>query len=760
MNISTLIEKIIQKNSTLSPVMVVDEAGLFAEVFEVLPGICCIEKPSGIVLTAAMENDDVKCFYLKYNMDISGFVASGKVRELSLTPEMILNEADDIRGKIVGSILLSQEQYNIFVKRFNSIYDELLSYDNIDSLVIKKVILHHICEQRMNTKELLIAVLNEQITREKLVKAELLQMFTSVVRDELSISINLYTDYRVLLLKVLITYSNIHYHECGGASMANYLLDLPDSDVSALACFVMDNADCLGPSLSKLNLTLEKVESEKLTYALPQLFVKYIGKHFDEYQSMDIYRHKLWTVEMKNVGCFAMECKKLSELLEQYVGYVCGLNTVDQLWRDYKKKLVDVDTSFRKVEALYEQLALLPEFYFEESVHRTIVELRNQYHNVIGNINGRLLRYYDSFMGGRQRVRKQSEFIEEVKFAPKTVFIFADGFRYEMAQELAGRFSDYEIVDHDVIGELPSETEIGMNSYFIIDEKVRLNEKNSFTLVGEGKAIFYIYEWRKNNLAKKLGCEVITFEEFKQKKNYQESVICFFDEADISMHHYNSATKMLEAISNLEQIIRYSLKRKYDVVLLSDHGYVDIEKKIEIQDTNITVDKKKSRYLILNRDEAVDSMYYCDNIKTADYLELGDKKLCFINSTNSLRETGRYNHGGISLQENVITAFQFRGAAEEKSIETHIIFEALKAYNELTGRIRGARGYTCNILTGTDVVFTIMIDVEDYQLHVPVRQYEPGTDFLVMVSNGEKTEKAVVKKEGGRVIDKDLDIFS
>ena len=153
-------------------------------------------------------------------------------------------------------------------------------------------------------------------------------------------------------------------------------------------------------------------------------------------------------------------------------------------------------------------------------------------------------------------------------------------------------------------------------------------------------------------------------------------------------------------------------------------------------------------------------MYYCDNIKTADYLELGDKKLCFINSTNSLRETGRYNHGGISLQENVITAFQFKGAVEEKNIETHIIFEALKAYNELTGRIRGARGYTCNILTGTDVVFTIMIDVEEYQLHVPVRQYEPGTDFLIMVSNGENTEKAVVKKAGGRVIDKDLDIFS
>lgn len=760
MNISTLIEKIIQKSSTLSPVIVVDDAGVFTAVFEELVDVCCIEKSSGIALTTAMANDDIKCFYLKHGMDVSGFVASGKARELKLTPELILNEADDIRGKITGIISLSEEQYRIFVKQFASIYNELHSYDMIDSLVMKKVILHHICNQRMNTKELLIAALNEQITREKLVKSELLQIFVTMVQDELSISMNSYMDYRELMPKVLITYSNMYYHECGGVSMSNYLLDISESDVSTLACFAMENADKLASSLSKLNLALENAKPEKLTYALPRLFVKYIGKHFVEYKSMEIYTHKLWTSEMKNVGCFATECKKLSELLEQYVGYVCGLNTVDQLWTDYKKKLVDIDTSFRKVEALYEKLALLPEFYFEESVHKTIIELRAQYHNVIGNINGRLLRYYDSFMNGRQQVKKQDDFIDGMKFALKTVFIFADGFRYEMARELAQRFSEYEIVDYDVIGELPSETEIGMNSYFIIDETVRLNEKNSFTLVGEGKGIFYIHEWRKNNLAKKLGCEVITFEEFKQKENYTESVIYFFDEADINMHHFNSSIKMSEAINNLECVIRYALNRKYDVVLLSDHGYVDIEKKIEIQDTNISVDKKKNRYLILNKDKTVDSMYYCDNIKTADYLELEDKKLCFINSTNSLRDTGRYNHGGISLQENVITAFHFKGAEEDENIGTHIMFESLKAYNELTGRIKGARGYACNILTGTDVVFTMMIDVEDYQLHVPVRQYEPGTDFLVMVSNGEKTEKTVVRKEGGRVIDKDLDIFS
>ena len=115
MNISTLIEKIIQKYSTLSPVIVVDATGVFAEVFEVLSGVCYIEKPSGITLTTALENDEVRCFYLKQNMDISGYVAAGRVREIKLTPELILNEVDAVRGRITGIISLSEDQYRIFV---------------------------------------------------------------------------------------------------------------------------------------------------------------------------------------------------------------------------------------------------------------------------------------------------------------------------------------------------------------------------------------------------------------------------------------------------------------------------------------------------------------------------------------------------------------------------------------------------------------------------------------------------------------------
>ena len=385
---------------------------------------------------------------------------------------------------------------------------------------------------------------------------------------------------------------------------------------------------------------------------------------------------------------------------------------------------------------------------------------KQKYHSVISKMNGRLCDYYNQYMEDKKSVLKQSEFIDSRKFNRRTLFILADGFRYEMAKELIQRFNGYEIEDVNVIGELPSETEIGMNSYFIIDEKVELSDKNTFVLKKDGKIEFYIYEWRRENLEKKLGCKVITFDKFKLQKDYCQSVIYFFDEADINMHHFDSASKMSEAINNLEKIIRYTLGREYDVVLLSDHGFVNIQKKIDVQDKSITSEKKKSRYLILDKNENANDMFYIDSINGANYLEMGNKKLCFINSSNTLKETGKYNHGGISFQENVITSFIIHGAKEEVEKEQNIIFETIKAYNEITGKIRGARGYVCNVMSGTDLVFNVMIEVDEYLLHVPVRQYEQGTEFLVMVSNGENTQKTIVKKEGGRVVDKDLDIFS
>lgn len=758
MNIASIFEKIINKNSTLSPVILIDEAGVYEEYIDEIENVKFLERPSNISLTKAISDEGVKCIYLRVSMDLSGVITTGKAKKLDITPEMLLHEVVELKGKIKGEIQLSDNQNVAFLKNFNMICSALNYKEFIDDELVKKEILLHINGKRVTSKGLLLWILNGEVTRKQLLKMDLLALSSEMIKNELSISMNQYSGYENLLTKVMVTYSKNEYTEYGGASMNDYLLDVSEDDISCMARFIMDNVDELNNPISELDDIYKDIEPMALTYALPRLFVKYVGKHIGEVLEID--NDKLWTEGMRVVGAFISEMMSLDEFLAKNINYQCAQNNIEFMFDEYKRNYSYMDSSYRRVQAYYEKLAYLSDFYMNTELHTSVGDIKKKYHSVIARLNGRLFQNYNQYMAERKTVVKQSEFISSRHFNKRTLFILADGFRYEMAHELIQRIKGYEIEDIDVIGELPSETEIGMNSYFIIDEKVELSDKNVFTLKKDGKLEFYIYEWRKNNLAKKLGCKVIPFEEFKKYKEYSESVICFFDEADINMHHFDSVSKMSETIDNLEKIVRYALRREYDIVLLSDHGYVDIEKKLEVQDKSILSEKKKSRYLILNKNEDTREMYYDTEICVADYLEMGDKKLCFINSTNSLRETSKYNHGGISFQENVITCFIIHGAKKEIAQEKSVIFEMIKAYNEINGKIKGAMGYVCNIMSGTDIVFNAMIDVEEYQLHVPIRQYDSGTDFLIMVSNGESTEKTIVKKEGGRVVDKDLDIFS
>jgi hypothetical protein len=125
-------------------------------------------------------------------------------------------------------------------------------------------------------------------------------------------------------------------------------------------------------------------------------------------------------------------------------------------------------------------------------------------------------------------------------------------------------------------------------------------------------------------------------------------------------------------------------------MLLSDHGFIDIRNKIQLQDGDIDSEKKKSRYLILNSSEKADSMYYLDGIKVADFIEMANKKICFINSVNSLRQTTKYTHGGISLQETIITALLFRAKSIDQIQQAKFIVN-VEAFNELKIETLGAK---------------------------------------------------------------------
>lgn len=757
MNVKDILSEIITENSTLSPTFLVDEQRIYKEYIEGIDGVYVLDTVSKIALNKCMAKENVKCLLFENPIDLSAFIASEKVKPLLITPELVLNKVPACRGKVKGEIRLNNEQWKLFLSNFAMICSSLIHREDINEDIIKRELLLHITGEKRTIRETLVDVLNGKLTRGKLVDAELLVIFQKLVSKDLLITLDSILDYKNLFIKVMVTYSNREYGEYGGTSFDDKLLNADDEVIASLAKFIMENAGEMQNKIAELNENYKSIVPDRITYAIPALFIKYIGKHIDDGIEFDI--ESIWTDEMRSAASFVMEAEKLKSSLAESINYQYGKNDIDTLFLEYKKDFSHIDSSFRRLEAYYEKLGFVPGFYMNEEIHKKMRETKHKYHNVISNHNGRLFEYYNQYVADMHGVIKQSDFIYSRTFQRKTMFIFADGFRYEMARELMDRLQGFEIEDVDVLGELPSETEIGMNSYFIIDEKVELTDKNSFVLKKDNSLVFYIREWRRENLEKKLGCKVIDLEEFKRNLDYDESVIYFFDEADLNMHHFNSATKMSEAINNLEKIIRYAVGREYDVVLLSDHGFVDIEKKIEVQDKSIAAEKKKSRYLILNKNEKAVDTFYDDKFAGAKYLVMGEKKLCFINSTNSLKETSKYNHGGISMQENVITCFIIHGV-NKRETSSDIVFENIKASNEITGVIKSAKGYICNIICRTDNIFSTIINEDRFDLHVPVRNIENGAEFLIMVSNGKNTEKVIIKKIGGRVIDKDMDIFS
>lgn len=662
MEVSRILEDLIKASSTLSPVVVVDEEGIFEEYLTGKEYVYSLSGPFQIELTKVINARSKPCIYLRQASFISGPLSSGQLKRLTITPDMLFNEIAALSGKITDSLDLNGEQYKILLRNFSSVAEGLSSYERVDKDALLKVLAQHVSGRRMSVRTSLIAILNGALEIGRFQECNLYQCFCGMAENELQIPLIQITDFQDLLPKVMITYSLKCYSEYGGSGYAGYLLDEYVSAWRPLAMFVMDNAGELSAGLERLNEIYRECAPGRLTYAVPRLYLRYVSEHFTSYQAMDAGEEPLWTGAMKLTGSFILCCQTLDRMLHENVGYVSVRNTMDQLWRDYKSRLCHMDTAYREMEAKLEQLSFCTDFYFGRQVHRVVSDLKRRYHNVIRITNGRLLSCYHTLMKERAGVKRQSEFMDSIPFSPRTLFVFADGFRYEMAGTLSARFAKSKIEDFDVIGELPSETEVGMNSYFITDERLRFNKHNLLELTRDHKTVRQIYDWRQRKLSERLHCQVIRFETFKQTKDYEGSVICFFDEADMNMHHYDSAGKMDEAINNLEKIVRYGLERQYDVMLLSDHGFVDIEMKLDLQDKNIDADKKKSRYLIMNKGEKADSMYYCDTIPVADYLDPGHKKFCFINSTNSLRETGRYNHGGVSLQENVITALRFRGA--------------------------------------------------------------------------------------------------
>ena len=334
------------------------------------------------------------------------------------------------------------------------------------------------------------------------------------------------------------------------------------------------------------------VNTDELSYYIPKLFENFIVENISYYNNIVIDTDCIWTSEMKMLTDFVNGLVEIDNMLNQYVSFSFFTNSIGEILNEYKEVLYEIDTKYRNISALYELLSFNYDVYVKIEKLR-FIKITDKYFNVLSNINSKYISGFDLIVSDKSNSIRQDDILKSIKFRNKTVFIFADGLRYEMAKPLKNDIVCESVIDYNVYSVLPTETEIGMNAYFITDEKVMLNSKNAFEIIKQNKSIYQIINWRMDKLAELIGYSVIPFEEFKKTKDYIGSVIYFYNDVDNALHIYNNASKVTNSVNDLRKAIQYSIDRNFDVMLLSDHGFIDIERKFNCKIMKSIVKKEK-----------------------------------------------------------------------------------------------------------------------------------------------------------------------
>lgn len=760
-----ILEKIIKNKAGIIPAFIYDKSGIFENYFNCLSAdisVAILKDSSKISLQKHLTNFDTKkdcVIYSKFNINIDGFIASDKLRAVEITPDLLLRFCNETKDKLSANITLTEEQLEIFVTNFDTVIDDIIISDIISNETIKSSLTKVFMGKVSTPKELLVSFIKGDFSVDKLKSIYLYDKISTVIKDSFNIDISGIEDNNNLFEKIIITLLLSELKKDFWTEFNDCIINTKEAELNKLFEFIKVNSSHFEKEIADIDKKFQNKIPPKITYTVPFLFESYIAENISNYTSITINNELLWTESMKVVALFINKISELDGLLKQYVSFSFNTNTMGGIIKEYKESLFEIDCLYRETSALYEELTYNFAFYMQIEKSNIVDKINDMYFNVLSNINGKYISVYNKLLADNSDAIRQDNVLKKLSFNKKTVFIFADGLRYELAKNKLNDIACKKIVDYDVFSLLPTETEVCMNGYFITDEILRLNNKNIFELIKNNKQVTQTIKWRIEKLGQILGCDVIAFEKFKATSNYEGSVICFYNDIDTAMHSYDSAKKITSAVDELKNIIDYSVNRNFDVFVLSDHGFIDIEQKIELQDGDLDSEKKKSRYLIINSNEKAYTMFYKKDLPVADFIQMQSKEICFINSINSLKQTTRYTHGGVSLQENIITAILFKSQQESdmRSAQKHI--GILEAYNELKVDIFNAKYFECSVYAGSKKIFACIIEDDNFSLKIPIRNYNKGDQFLVSISNGSVSEKNTIRKSGNTVIDKDLDIF-
>jgi hypothetical protein len=768
------INRIIKNKISFLPVFWIDKEGTFYDILKEIKfdsniDFNIINTTSKIEIQKAIrksKSDKKTVFYLINDLDVDSYIASGKANIIEIDINDFLTNNDELYNKVRNKLYLSNEQFKLVIYNFENVYNMMLKEDYVDENIIKNILLKVSFGKAENHKDLIIKVLKNDFQVEMLRDANLMDNLINAFKNYLDVSVdNNFIETNNLIQKVLLSLAKNELKDDFPSIFEDMVINMHSISLSKLFEFIKENKYSFKNEIYALNEyilnNIDVIDTEKISYSIPVFFEMTIENKLKKNSLVKIELSKLWTEDMQIIGEYFKTYETLEALLNQNINYFFIDTTMKSYIKAYKEDLYLIDNLYRKLSLYFESLSTISlrlyNTIFDMSMFNNISD---KYYNVILNINSKYINNYNFLIKNTDGAFRQRDVFKNIRIKDRTVVLLADGLRYEMAKELVAGLNFEEVSEYDVFSEIPSETEVCMNSYFITDENIRISDKCTFELTKDNKIITQLKNWRINKAKQILNKEVIDFEMFKNAKDFNGIVLCFNDTIDNYIHKFKNASKVSSGIEDIKLIIEYSINRKFDVLLLSDHGFIEAEEKIREQDNSIALEKKKGRYLILNEKSKCDTSFYLDSYKCADFIDTNGYKICFINSINTLKKVGKYTHGGISLQENIIPVFLIKCRRDLEEINKFNPIQNISCVNEIKANLVGASGYMLEIYHKGIQVYKIEIQSDNYNINYPIRDAVNGDEFLIVIlKNNMEVYREVIKKQGRTMIDKDLDIF-
>lgn len=326
---------------------------------------------------------------------------------------------------------------------------------------------------------------------------------------------------------------------------------------------------------------------------------------------------------------------------------------IEDLIGDYIRCLYKIDFNYRKFREV------LTEIDIEGLTISKINQIYNLYLDDINYKYSMLVEKLPEFkidgIANQQMVWK-----DFVRQKGKKCIIFADALNYELGKELEGNLSEFNIEFTVMLSSLPSITQVGMT-------KLIMNPDESMILKSENSSISIITDKcnknfvQRNSRKEKMMNDVhnIQFEEIsnllmRSIGDIQDSIAVF--SRDIDSIGESGISFGIEIFRNnirdIVKVVKLLSHKGYTVFITSDHGYLYTTDNRAVKAPQGKYLKISSRYGIGNDiqgEHIVKSSSWCNIQSNFD--------IVFARGITEYSMKGgnvEFDHGGISLQENII----------------------------------------------------------------------------------------------------------